>query len=446
MTKRERALAVVQALTGAGYEAYWVGGCVRDLLLGAEPNDFDVVTNAELSTIERLFPRHHVAGKRFGVVVADFPEGSVDIAKYRVEVGYTDRRRPDAVEWADAEHDVLRRDFTVNGLLYDPLTETVTDFVAGQRDLRLRLIRFIGDPAARVAEDPVRMLRAIRFKVQLEFQLDKPTFDAIRANASEIRHVAGERLRDELNRILASPRRAEGLVDLDRTGLLAQLLPELDALKGVPQPREHHQEGDVFDHALRAVAALPADVPTFLVWAVLFHDAGKPRTLAYETAAGTDKITTYHHAEVSALIAERILRRLRFPRVEIDAVAWLIAHHMSLMKIDAMRPARREAYVLDPLFPWLLELHRADAAGTLPVDLSLYAKTTKLYERMKADHARLTVAKPAVLVDGHVLARELNLEPGPKIGELLEVVRDAQLAGQLKTRAEAVAYARSLLA
>ncbi|MBI4032470.1 CCA tRNA nucleotidyltransferase [Candidatus Berkelbacteria bacterium] len=446
MTPHERAVEVVTVLREAGHEAYWVGGCVRDLLLGTEPKDYDVVTDAELAEIERLFPRHHVAGKRFGVVVADFPEGSVDIAKYRTEAGYSDRRRPDTVAWTDARGDVLRRDFTINGLLYDPLSEHVIDHVGGQRDLGLRLIRFIGEPVERVIEDPLRMLRAVRLKTQLDFQLDKPTFDAIRAHAGELAHISAERIQDELTRILAHPRRVAGLRDLDRTGLLAVILPELEALKGVPQPYQHHQEGDVFDHSLRSVETLAPDAPTFLVLAVLLHDVGKPRTLAYETAAGADKITTYHHAEVSAMVAEQILRRLKFPRTEIETVSWLIAHHMSLLRIDQMRPARREAYVLDPRFPWLLELHKADASGTVPRDLSLYAQDLKLYEKMKADHAQAKRTGPPLLVDGHVLGRELGLEPGPKIGELLEAIRDAQLAGQITTKDEAVAYARSRLA
>lgn len=445
-TVRDRAVEVIVALRAAGHEAYWVGGCVRDVLLGRSPKDYDVATSAEVSEIERLFPRHHVAGRRFGVVVATFPEGNIDIARYRSDQVYSDRRRPDAVRWTDARGDALRRDFTINGLLYDPITSHVIDYVDGQRDLELQLIRFIGEPSMRVREDPLRMLRALRLKSQLDFQLDKPTFDALRQHAGEIHHVSNERIRDELDRMLSTPRRTDALLDLDRSGLLAILLPELDELKGVPQPKEHHREGDVFDHTLRAVDSLAAEVPSFLVWAVLFHDSGKPRSLAYETAAGADKITTYHHAEISALIAERVLRRLRFPRTEIQTVSWLIRHHMNLMHIEEMRPSRREAYVLDPRFPWLLELHKADASGTVPRDLSLYARDLKLYQRLRERHAREQRTRPSLLLNGDDVLQRLGVAPGPKVGEILEAVRDAQLTGVIATRDEALDYARQLLA
>lgn len=445
MSKKDRAAHIVQKLHEANFEAYWVGGCVRDTLLGRIPKDYDIVTDASPDDIKLLFPEHHAAGAVFGVIVVHYPEATYDVATYRTESGYSDRRRPDHVAWATSQQDVTRRDFTVNGLLYNPETEQVVDYVDGQRDLKLKLIRFIGDPAQRVEEDPVRMLRALRLKHELNFQLDKPSFDAIAQHAELIRHVSGERIRQELNRLLLTPTRAEGLHDLDQTGLLAIILPELEALKGTPQPQEYHQEGDVFDHTLRAVTSLGDHVPVFLVWAVLLHDVGKPETLAYADEHRMPRITTYHHAEHSAALAERIFRRLRFSRNEIETMTWMIAHHMSLLRIEEMRPARREAYVLDPRFPWLLELHRADAAGTIPRDLSLYAHDLKLYERMKAEHERQKHTQPPLLLDGHGLQRALKLEPGPKIGKLLEEIRNAQLHGQIQTKQEAIGLAKRLI-
>ncbi|MBI4022959.1 CCA tRNA nucleotidyltransferase [Candidatus Berkelbacteria bacterium] len=444
MTVRDRATEIVRTLQSAGYETYWVGGSVRDLLLGGQPNDYDIVTSAPPEDVQRLFPDHFLAGKAFGVVTATFPEGLFEIATFRREANYTDRRRPDTVAWADAKADVLRRDFTVNGLLYDPLTETVIDHVDGQRDLRLRLIRFIGDPEQRVLEDPLRLLRAIRLKCQLDFQYDKPTYEALRRQAPEIRHVAAERVRDELARMWAGPRRASALHDLDQVGLLQAILPEVDNLKGTPQPYEFHREGDVFEHTSQAVAALPSDAPSFLVWATLLHDVAKPATLTYPSGS-QGRISSRSHSDTSAVMAGAILRRLRAPKAEIETVAWLIGHHMRLADIEHMRPARQEAYVLDPRFPWLLELLRADATGTTPTDLSLYAHDLKLYERLKANHERQVRERPPLLLNGHDLQTELGLEPGPKIGELLEQVRDAQLHGQVKTKTEALKFVRGLL-
>jgi len=445
MNLAERATSIVATLRSADYEAFWVGGCARDTVLGRSPKDYDIVTSATPDEVIKLFPNHHLKGKQFGVVVVHYPEGNYDVATFRTEGAYSDRRRPDAVKWAGAEQDVLRRDFTMNGLLYDPLHHRVIDYVGGTRDIKLRLIRFIGDPDQRVREDPLRMLRAIRFKHELSFQLDGSTFDAIATHSSDICQIAGERIRDELNSLLSTTTRTEALNDLHRTGLLGHILPEVVALQGTPQPIEYHKEGDVYDHTLRAIDTLAADVPLFLIWAVLLHDVGKPATLAYQNSRGQPQITTYHHAEVSADIAERILRRLRFPKTEIEAITWMIAHHMSLMRIEQMRPARRETYVLDPRFPWLLELHKADAAGTVPKDLSLYAHDLKLYEKMKAEHIREKSTRAPILVDGHELQKQLQLRPGPKIGHLLEQIRDAQLAGEISSKQDAIDLAARCL-
>lgn len=422
-----------------------MGGSVRDILLKRTPKDFDIATNALPDQVSALFPDHVAVGKAFGVIMVKTDEGLIEVTTFRSESDYQDRRRPSEVMWSNAEEDVQRRDFTINGLLYDPVTERILDFVGGEVDLKLQLIRTIGNPVERFTEDPLRMLRAVRLKNQLSFQFDKPTFNAIRALRSEIQHVSAERVRDELSGMLGGAWRVQALNDLDDCGLLAELLPELDALKGTPQPKQYHREGDVFDHSLKAVGTLPANAPLFMVWAVLLHDSGKPQTISYEERDGEQVIRTHDHARVSAGIAERVLKRLKFPRTEIKTVSWLIAHHMSLARIDQMRPSRREAYVLDPRFPWLLELLKADASGTTPTDLSLYVEDMNLLEKMRAEHGRMHADRPELLIDGHTLERELNLEPGPVIGQLLEQIRDAQLAGQLKTSDDAIAFARSLL-
>lgn len=445
MKLRDRATQVVHTLQRKGYQAYFVGGSVRDLLLGREPKDFDVATSASPDAVAHLFPNHITVGKQYGVVMVKTSDGVIEVTTFRSESLYEDRRRPSTVKWSDAKQDVQRRDFTINGLLFDPVTNETFDYVGGKQDLKLGLVRTIGDPLERFEEDPLRILRAIRLKNQLGLQYDKATFDALRQLRDEVSHVSAERIREELNAMLDGKWRVDAVLDLERSDVLGVLLPEILALKGTPQPRQYHQEGDVFDHTVKALGTLPPDSPLFLVWSVLFHDSGKPMTLGYEERDGEQIITTHDHARVSASIAKAVLRRLKFPRTEIETVYWLIAHHMSLARIDQMRPSRREAYVLDPRFPWLLELLKADASGTTPTDLSLYVEDMNLLDRMRSEHGRMHKDRPELLVDGHTLERELNLAPGPVIGQLLEQIRDAQLAGQLKTSDEAIAFARTLL-
>ncbi len=435
----EDAQAAVERLRQGGYEAYWVGGCVRDILLGRTPNDYDVVTDAVPDDVAALFERHHPVGKAYGVMLVGIGSSQIEVATYRAEQGYADRRRPDTVRWTDAKGDVFRRDFTVNGLLYDPVSRHVVDYVDGQRDLMIKIIRCIGDPDERIREDPLRILRAVRLKNALGFQYDQATYRALVRHAAEVSHVAWERIGAELTLMLGHPSRAQAIRDLDRLGLLPLLLPELEATKGVPQPIDFHAEGDVFDHLLRSLASVPADSPAFLAWAVLLHDIAKPATLAYPPSASAGRITTYGHAKQSAAVAERILRRFRRPASEVRTVGWLIDRHMSLPALERLRPHKREAFLSDPRFPWLLELHHADAAGAIPVDLSFYAKNLQHYQEWK--RLRATVGSFKSLVNGHDLV-EAGIPSGPHMGEILRLVRDAELTHRINSKAEAIAYAK----
>ena len=444
MATRHDAEAVVFQLRNNNYEAYWVGGCVRDMLLGREPKDFDIVTNALPDEVLSIFPNHYLTGKKFGVVTVRVGDSVFEVATYRSEQSYSDHRRPDKITWSTAKEDVLRRDFTINGLLYDPISHKVTDYVDGERDLSIGLIRCIGDPVARLSEDPLRVLRAIRLKNALNMQYDQETYRALATAAKDIQHVAMERVGDELTKMLKDSSRLIAIQDLDQLGLLRQILPEVEATKGTPQPKAYHQEGDVFQHLLRSVGALPKQAPSFLVWATLLHDVAKPQTVRYPSS-NTGRITTYGHAKQSAAVASRILSRMRRSREEIEVVVWLIAHHMSLANIEQLRPVKQERFVLDPRFPWLLELHHADAAGAVPVDLSLYQEDLKLYRRMKQEHERQTSLVVQVLVNGHDLVEELGMVPGPEIGKMLDNIRDAQLGGQVSTKLEALTFARSIL-
>lgn len=435
------ATAVVQVLRTGGYNAYWVGGCVRDMLLGVQPKDYDVVTSASPDAVAQLFPEHHPVGAAFGVLLVSTPSGPIEVATFRSEQGYTDRRRPDTVSWTDAKGDVARRDFTINGLLYDPIVKQVIDHVDGQRDLQLGLLRCIGDPAARFREDPLRMLRAVRLKNALGFQYDQATYRALAATVAEIVHVSMERIGNELNRCMTDASRVHAITDLDRLGLLAVLIPELELTKGTPQPAEFHQEGDVYDHLLGSLAAVPADAPGFLAWAALLHDIAKPLVLRYPASSAPGRITTYGHATQSAAVAGRILTRLRLPATEVELVSWLIAQHMSLAHLDRLRPHKREQFILDPRFPWLLELHHADAAGALPVDLSFYNAALNLYKKMKAEHEYVRATTKPPLLNGHDLV-EAGIPEGPAIATLLDHIRDAQLQGRLESKEAAIDFAR----
>lgn len=444
MDKKSQAKKIVETLIQNDFEAYWVGGSVRDLLLKKEPKDIDIVTSAKPEDIERIFDHTHAIGKQFGVMLVGIGENTFEVATFRKESEYVDKRRPSQVEWTTAKQDVLRRDFTVNGLLFDPIEEKVIDFVNGRRDLEQKIIRFIGEPKERISEDPLRILRAVRLKNQLGFSFDKATFDAIKDLGEEINHVAKERIGNELDLMLGSDNRSKAIQDLDKLGLLAIILPEIDELKGTPQPQEFHQEGDVFDHSLKALSTLTPDAPSFLAFAVLFHDSGKPKVLKYPQNSN-ERITTYGHARVSANIAEQVLRRLKFSRTYLDTVTWLISHHMSLKNLDELRPNKRELFLLDPRFPWLLELHRADALGAKPADLSLYIKDMQLYEKVKEDHKKTIASAKPLLVNGFDLQRELKIAPGLVIGELLELIRDKQLRGEIQTKDEAITFAQEYL-
>lgn len=443
--KGRTVLEVIEKLSRAGYQAVLAGGSVRDLLLGRKPKDFDIATDARPEQIEAIFPKTIPVGREFGIVIVRHGRWNFEVATFRGERGYTDRRRPSAVYWADAATDAARRDFTINALFWDPKGSRLVDFVDGERDLGARLVRFVGDPTQRVAEDYLRILRAIRLKNSLNFQYDPAAYQAIRANAHDINQISPERIRDELNLMWADASRAAALHELADVGLLAPVLPEIDRLRGLPQPVEFHREGDTFDHTLQSLAALPARVPSFLVWAVLLHDAGKAETLHYPESA-TDRIRFEGHARAGSQLARQVGVRLRMPRVEIETIAWLIDHHMNLKNIEAMRPAKQRAYLLDPRFRWLLELHRADAAGTLPRDLTLYRETKRLYREYLARwRAEQKIGAPKPLVTGHDLQAELGMAPGPKLGRILEKIKEAQLERRIISRREAFILARSLL-
>ncbi len=442
--KAQVASRVISTLQEAGYRAYLAGGSVRDILLGKLPKDYDVVTSATPDEVEQLFPRTVPIGKQFGIILVLLQRHQFEIATFRQEGGYSDSRRPDDVFWSSAKEDAKRRDFTINALFLDPVTGQVMDYVDGVRDLQAGLIRFVGNPLERLAEDHLRILRAVRFKNTLGFQYDRSTYEALKQSAPLIADVSPERIRQELDAMFSGAGRLESLRELDQLGILKVILPEIDALHGLPQPLEYHHEGDVFEHSLLSVAALPKQVPAFLVWATLLHDVGKIRTLHYPTNP-QDRIRFDGHRTAGAELARQIGRRLHMSRTETETIAWIIEHHMNLKGIDTLREAKRREYLLDPRFKWLLEVHKADASGTLPKNLSLYREVKGFYKKyLDLWKSEQLQGRPRPLVTGHDL-QQLGVKPGKHLGSILKKLEIAQLERRVDNKKEALALAKTLI-
>ena len=431
-------LHVVRTLRDAGHEAFFVGGCVRDLLLGRTPKDYDVVTSARPDTIEGLFPHSLPIGKAFGIitVVPDpeaFPGATpVEVATFRAESTYADGRHPDpgTLRFTDAREDAIRRDFTINALLLDPFPPDgalprVCDFTGGRADLASRTIRAIGDPARRFAEDRLRMLRAIRFAATLGFSIEPATFDAIRALASGIRDISAERIREELLRILTEAADAGSALDLlDASSLLREILPEIDAMHGVEQPPEFHPEGDVYIHTRLMLSALPPHPSQRLALAVLLHDVGKPPTANLATLPdGTLRWRFESHASVGAEMVRGILARLRCPNALIDDVAYMVGNHMRIAEAPKMRPPKLRRLLAAPTIDDELVLHRLDCESS--------HNSKNVLEFLLS--ARAAFAAEPVLPPPLVMGRDLiaaGLAPGPAFSPILQALYDLQLEGE----------------
>lgn len=436
--RRRRALArgIVARLRAHGHEAFWVGGCVRDMLLGREPGDYDIATSAWPGEVRALFRRTVPVGRQFGVMLVVTRGGEFQVATFRAEGEYRDGRRPEAVWFTDAREDARRRDLTVNGLFYDPLTGTLYDWVGGRSDLEARRIRLIGDPATRLAEDHLRLLRVVRFAAQLEFEVEPATWAAVQAGAGAIRRVSAERIRDELLKILRPPHAARGLELLRASGLLREVLPEVAAFEFCAQAPAWHPEGTVYEHVCRMLALLPADASPALVWGVLLHDVAKPVTARRDPQTGALQFPG--HEKVGEAMAREILRRLRFPNAEIETVAALVRHHMQFKDVPHMRRATRRRMVLRPTFALELELHRLDCLGA-------HGRLDH-YEIMAREAAALRQqpeVRPPLVRGDDLLA--LGLAPGPALGALLAEIRERQLEGELTNREAALAFARQRL-
>lgn len=434
---KNEALDIVEKLQDAGFKAYYAGGSVRDMLLGKDVSDFDIATSALPDDIEKLFEKTIPVGKKFGTISVVSNGHSFEVTTFRKESDYEDRRRPANVTFTDEKEDATRRDFTVNAIFYDPVAKKYIDYVGGMEDIKKKSIRFVGNADERINEDHLRLVRAIRFKITLGFQYDNSTFEAIRKNADLIKNVSAERIRIELDKIVSSPRRHQGLIELSESGLLKNIIPELENLKGVPQPDVYHKEGDVFVHIYLALKSLPAIASAHLAWAVLLHDIAKPETLTEENG----RIIFHDHAKISSQLARKILERLKFSSFAIYEICWLIENHMKIGVVDKMRPNKRLEFVLDPKFIDLIELARADASGTYPVDLSLVQNLEKyVLDAKKFLDEKKHLAEQKFFSGDDLI--KMGFTPSEKFKEMLEDVNDKIVECEIKSRFEAIQYVK----
>src|SRR5579862_5217736 len=437
--------SIVQILRQRGFQAYLVGGCVRDLLLGREPKDYDVATNATPRQVMEIFPETYAVGAQFGVVLVPAPDEAVtgdskvsskahavEVATFRSDIGYSDGRHPDEVRFSgDPREDVARRDFTINGMLLDPVSGEVLDFVGGRKDLEAGIIRTIGDAEQRFGEDKLRMLRGVRFAARFEYTIESATFAAIQKLAEHIQVVSRERVRDELTRMLIEGHARRAFLLLDESGLLRQVLPEISAMKGVQQPPEFHPEGDVFVHTLLLLDNLPNPCSLSLAWGALLHDVGKPATFR----VAPDRIRFDNHVEVGVKMAEEMCRRLRFSNDETEQILALVENHMRFGHVARMKESTLKKFLRMPAFDEHLALHRADSLASHG-NLSTYELVREKLTEIAPEKMR-----PSPLVTGDDLIAAGHV-PGPKFGEILTAVEDAQLEGRLPSRDEALEFVR----
>jgi tRNA nucleotidyltransferase/poly(A) polymerase len=429
---RDDAARIVRRLQEAGHQAVFAGGCVRDSLLGREPADYDIATSARPEQIEALFEHTVPIGRQFGILLVPGGSQHFEVATFRRDGGYIDGRRPVDVEFADIRTDAERRDFTINAIFEDPVSGEVLDFVGGRADLAAGVLRAVGDPDARFREDHLRLLRAVRFAARFGFPIEDATRAAIAASAGSIRRVSAERIGEEIVRMLTEGAARRAFELLDETGLLAEVLPEIDAMHGCEQSPESHPEGDVFVHTMLCLSHLPAGCSETLAFGVLLHDVAKPPC----AATREDGKRTFHgHTRDGALMSEAILRRLRRSNQTIERVAFLVDQHLRHCNAQQMRASTLKRFLRQDGIDELMELTRIDALSSNG-DLSHWEFCRRALDEMPAEQM-----KPAPLIRGDDL-KALGIAPGPAFREILSAVEDAQLEGTLATREAALDFVR----
>jgi poly(A) polymerase len=446
---KQHAGQIVRTLRERGHQAYFAGGCVRDLLLAREPADYDVATDATPRQVMQIFPETYAVGEQFGVVLVPLvlpverrppspatsnsdEKHTIEVATFRSDVGYSDGRHPDEVRFSkDPREDVERRDFTINGMMLDPATNEVLDFVGGREDLKAGIIRAIGDPERRFTEDKLRMLRAVRFAARFDYQVDPATMAAIQKLAPKIHQVSCERIREELTKMLTEGRARRAFRLLDESGLLREVLPEIVTMKGIEQPPQYHPEGDVFVHTLLLLDKLPAGTSKTLAWGALLHDVGKPPTFR----VAPDRIRFDGHVEVGVKMAAEICRRLRFSNSETEQILSLVDNHMRFADVLRMKQSTLKRFLRLPAFDEHLELHRMDVLSSNG-NLDAYN-----YSREQLHAIPPEAIRPQPLVTGRDLI-EAGYAPGPRFKEILSAIEDAQLEGRITSHEAAIEFIR----
>lgn len=453
-------IQLVQTLKDKGFIAYWAGGCVRDMLLGIHPKDYDIVTNAKPEEIEDIFEKTYPVGKEFGVILVHENGHNFEIATFRSDAGYSDGRRPDYVTFTDPAEDAKRRDFTINALFYDPIEEKIIDFVDGEHDLQEHMIRFVGDPEERILEDYLRLLRAVRFKNTLGFQWHPDTYKAVKKHAGKAGNVSMERVTDELNKMMMSDHPVEAFRELHELGMLDEIMPELEETRGVAQPHQYHKEGDVWEHTMQTLEAAAKRTEPYLDleflkdmeggppepsvfhsrWAALFHDIAKPQTFKWgKNPDGTERIRFDHHAEMSHDIAGRAMKRLKFSNKDIEHILWVTEHHMNLNSLLDMPEGTRNKWFRNPYFVDLMEVFYADIAGTDPSDFTVFDELNRVYHKWLLERPE----EFPKLLSGEEIMDLTGIKPGPELGKLKEALEHEIHGHNIKTKDEAIEFIKT---
>jgi len=431
----EQAYRVVETLTDAGFDTWWVGGCVRDMLSGQMPKDIDIATAATPTEVLMLFSKGKEVPRPLGSVRIRVGRFVFEVTTFRQESAVSDGRIPESVTFSTRVEDAKRRDFTINAMYFHPISGELYDPYEGEADLKERLIRFVGDPAERIRHDALRIMRAVRFRARIDGQYHPDTYAALRDNAQLVTALSGIRKLEELEKLLLTPRAERGLEDMWELNILPHVVLELHKCKGIPQPADYHHEGDVWEHTLQCVKSYNDDHFIDVRLAALFHDAGKAETFSLK-----ERIRFDHHASVSAEIAETALGRIGISNKRKEKISWIIKHHMMMGSFLEMNEERKAHWYFHQWFPELLQLFWLDVAGTTPSDFSLYDAIVQDYHRFLDSHPRPVV----LLLGGKEIMELTGLKPGARIGEVLDLLHDAQMRHDVTNKKEAIVFVTSL--
>ncbi len=426
---KNKALNIIKKLTGAGFKAYWAGGCVRDMIMGLKCKDYDIATSAKPDQIIKLFNKTIPVGISFGVIKVIYENSEFEVATFRSDGKYLDGRHPEEVHFSDEKEDACRRDFTINGIFFDPLNEKIIDYVNGQEDIKNRIIKTIGSPKERLSEDRLRLVRAVRFATRFQYKIEEKTYMAIKEMAPGITGISAERIREELEKMLTGPRPADSIEMLEEVGLLKLFLPEVTVMKGVEQPKEFHPEGDVWVHTLLTLKKMRS--PSFeLAMGALLHDVGKPSTFSI-----SDRIRFNNHCEVGAKMIEKIGKRLRLSNKQISHIAELTLYHLRFKDVQDMRESKLKRFLRLPDFADHLELHRIDCLASHQI------MDNWEFCKQKLTDLKPEEIKPKPLINGHDLIH-MGYKSGKLFKQILTDVENAHLEGEIKSHQDAVNFVK----